>query len=48
MSVVTNLILTFSSSEYENEIMKKVNSYKYRDIQMNLASIDYNKDGKKV
>jgi hypothetical protein len=43
MSVVTNLILTFSSLENEDIVVEKVNSFHYRDRQLDLVSADYNK-----
>jgi hypothetical protein len=44
MSVVTNLILSFSHLEYVEERIEDVNAFVYDDYQMNLVSIDYNKD----
>ncbi|MEQ1733637.1 MAG: hypothetical protein ABL940_08190 [Bacteroidia bacterium] len=44
MSNVTNLILTISTLENEIEKMQQVNSFEYRGLQMNLISVDYNKN----
>jgi hypothetical protein len=47
MSRVTNLILSFSTGENEEKCMSVVNSYQYRNITLNLVSIDYNKNVEK-
>jgi hypothetical protein len=47
MSVVTNLILSFSSLEQVQERIEDVNSFPYDGRQINLVSIDYNKDMEK-
>jgi hypothetical protein len=39
MSVVTNLILAFSSSENENEIISKLNQFSYNGRTFNFISI---------
>jgi hypothetical protein len=44
MSVVTNLILTFSISEDEDRCINEVNNYEYQGIKMNLVSVDFDKD----
>jgi len=44
MSQVTNLILTFSIGEDEDRCINAVNSYEYRNLKMNLVSVDFNKD----
>ena len=44
MSIVTNLILTFSISEDEDSCMSEVNNYEYRGLKMNLVSVDFDKD----
>lgn len=44
MSVITNLILSFSSLENEAERLRDVNSFAYNDKGINFVSIDYNKD----
>jgi len=47
MSIVTNLILHFSIGEDQGARIKDVNSFRYRDIQLNLVSVDFNKDMEK-
>jgi hypothetical protein len=47
MSVVTNLILSFSSLEQVETRMKDINCFPYNGGQLNLVSIDYNKDKEK-
>ena len=44
MSVVTNLILTFSISEDEDRCISDVNNYEYQGLKMNLVSVDFDKD----
>ena len=44
MSEVTNLILSFSIGEDEEVRLKEVNSFRYRDLEMNLVSADFNKN----
>lgn len=44
MSVVTNLILSFSSLEQKESRIKDVNSFTYNGQGLDLVSIDYNKD----
>jgi hypothetical protein len=44
MSNVTNLILTISCSDDKTENIQLVNSFVYRGIQMNLVSVDHNKN----
>jgi transposase len=44
MSVVTNLILFISSLENEEARISEVNKFTYNGRQMNLVSVDYNKD----
>ena len=44
MSEVTNLILSFSIGEDEDARIKEVNSFRYRGLEMNLVSADFNKD----
>jgi hypothetical protein len=47
MSRVTNLILAFSVGEDEDKCIKAINNYEYRNLKMNLISIDFNKDMEK-
>ncbi|MEQ9437802.1 MAG: hypothetical protein RIG62_02095 [Cyclobacteriaceae bacterium] len=44
MSVVTNLIFSFSVGEDENKMMNQVNSFKYGLQTLNLVSADYIRD----
>jgi hypothetical protein len=48
MSVVTNLILCFSSLENEEERLRDVNSFSYRNDGINFVSVDYNKEAGQV
>ena len=41
MSVVTNLIFSFSVGEDETKMIEKVNSFKYGLQNLNLVSADY-------
>jgi len=47
MSRVTNLILTFSVGEDEFKCIQAINNYRYRNLKMNLVSVDFNKDMEK-
>jgi hypothetical protein len=44
MSNVTNLILTISCSDDQPEKIQQVNAFVYRDIPMNLVSVDHDKN----
>lgn len=44
MSKVTNLILAFSTIENKDDCIEAINNYKYRNLKMNLVSIDFSKD----
>lgn len=47
MNRVTNLILSFSVAEDEEARLTEVNSFHYRHLQLDLVSVDYNKDWEK-
>jgi hypothetical protein len=47
MSVVTNLVLSFSSGEEVEARIADINSFQYNGKLLNLVSIDYNKDREK-